>query len=175
MNYKNCRIKSLQDNKNSGTSLAMSSGFFNDLRVAKQEGWDLTSFITVHDSNTCDFPADKLWDIRKFYDHNFTDFCYEMTGIQLLFDILIGASYQDACEAKSIDDNTVELTGNARSHLMIIQKLNECPDLRYEIDMRIEDIVPDYELNCTKRFIKESGCSFVMDNSKYSIKYKRLK
>ena len=31
-----------------GTSLAMSSGFFNDLRVAKQEGWDLTSFITVH-------------------------------------------------------------------------------------------------------------------------------
>ena len=32
-----------------------------------------------------------------------------MTGIQLLFDILIGASYQDACEAKSIDDNTVEL------------------------------------------------------------------
>ena len=58
---------------------------------------------------------------------------------------------------------------------MIIQKLNECPDLKYEIDMRIEDIVPDYELNCTKRFIKESGCSFVMDNSKYSIKYKRLK
>jgi len=48
MNYKNCKIKSLQDNKISGTSLAMSSGFFNDLRVAKQEGWDLTSFITVH-------------------------------------------------------------------------------------------------------------------------------
>ena len=31
-----------------GTSLAMSSGFYNDLRVAKREGWDLTSFITVH-------------------------------------------------------------------------------------------------------------------------------
>lgn len=97
-----------------------------------------------------------------------------MTGIQLLFDILIGASYQDACEAKSIDDNTVELTGNARSHLMIIQKLNECPGLKYTIDMNIDDIVSDFETNCTKRFIKESGCSFVMDNSKYSIKYTRL-
>ena len=31
-----------------GTSTAMSSGFFNDLRVAKEEGWNLTSFITVH-------------------------------------------------------------------------------------------------------------------------------
>ena len=31
-----------------GTSTAMSSGFFNDLRVAKENSWDLTSFITVH-------------------------------------------------------------------------------------------------------------------------------
>ena len=48
MNYKNLEIKSFRDNKTLGTSLAMSSGFFNDLRLAKQEGWDLTSFITVH-------------------------------------------------------------------------------------------------------------------------------
>lgn len=32
-----------------GTSTAMSSGFFNDIRVAKQEGWALTSFVTVHE------------------------------------------------------------------------------------------------------------------------------
>lgn len=158
-----------------GTSTAMSSGFFNDLRVAKEEGWDLTSFITVHDSNTCDFPADKLWDIRKFYDHNFTDFCYDKTGIKLLFDILIGATYQDACEAKMIDDDTIELTGTGRSHLMIIQKMNECPGLKYEIDMNIEDIVPKYVENSTDRLIKEQGCSFVMDKSKYTIKYHRFK
>lgn len=158
-----------------GTSTAMSSGFFNDLRVAKQEGWDLTSFITVHDSNTCDFPADKLWDIRKFYDKNFTDFCYDKTGIKLLFDILIGATYQDACEAKMIDDDTIELTGTARSHQMIIQKMNECPNLKYEIDMNIEDIVPKYVENSTDRMIKEQGCSFIMDKSKYTVRYHRLK
>ena len=32
-----------------GTSLAMSSGFNNDLRVAVNQGWNLTSFITVHE------------------------------------------------------------------------------------------------------------------------------
>ena len=85
------RIKRLAVNLpiQGGTSTAMSSGFFNDTRVAKQEGWALTSLLTVHDSNTGSFPAEKLWDIRKFFDKNFTDFCYDMTGIKLLFDILM--------------------------------------------------------------------------------------
>lgn len=159
-----------------GTSCAMASGFFNDIRVAKKEGWTLTSFITVHDSNTCDFEADKLWDMRAFYDKNFTDYCYEMTGIKLLFDILIGVTYQDACEAKQIDKDTVELVGNARSHLMILDELDKCSvrGLKYEISVPRESIIPAYVEDPMDRFMREKGCSMIMDTSKYKIQYKRL-
>ena len=157
-----------------GTSTAMSSGFFKDLRVATQEGWALTSFVTVHDSNTCDFSADKLWGIRSFYDKNFTDFCYEKTGIKLLFDILIGVTYEDACEAKQISDDIVELKGNARSHLMIIEEMNNCPGLKYEINVPLESIVPNYIEDPVQRFVKEKGCSMVMDKSSYTIQYRKL-
>lgn len=156
-----------------GTSAAMSSGFYNDLRVAINEGWNLTSFITVHDSNTCNFPVEKLWDIRSFYDENFTEFCYKMTGIKLLFDILIGATYQDACEAKQIDKDTVELTGNARSIHMILDELNY-KKVNYTCSINPESIVPEYVSNPVERFIKEEGCSFVMDTSDYTIQLKRI-
>lgn len=156
-----------------GTSTAMSSGFFNDLRAAKEEGWNLTSFITVHDSNTCNFPAEKLWEIRKFYDKNFTDFCYKMTGIKLLFDIEIGATYQDSCSASQISDDIVELKGNARSILMIINRLNEA-GVNYQINMCVDDIKPDFVTNSMSRFIQEKGCSYIMDKSKYKVQFKKI-
>lgn len=157
-----------------GTSAAMSSGFYNDLRVASQEGWNLTSFVTVHDSNTCNFPVEKLWELRSFYDENFTEFCYKLTGIKLLFDILIGATYQDACEAKQIDSNTIELTGNARSIHMILDELNY-KNIKYECSIDPNEIIPEIVENPIQRFIKEEGCSFVMDESDYTIQLKKYK
>ena len=158
-----------------GTSTAMASGFFNDLRVAKENGWNLTSFITVHDSNTCNFPAHKLWDIRKFYDTNFTDYCYDLTGIKLLFDLEIGSTYQDSCSMKQLSDDIIEFSGNARSLQMIIERMNEDPLCNYEINLKIEDIIPKYIINPIDRFIREKGCSMVMDISKYSVQFKRLR
>lgn len=158
-----------------GTSSVMASGFFNDLREATKEDWSLTSFITVHDSNTCDFPAHKVWDIRKHYDKNFTDFCYNTCGIKLLFDLEVGNTYQDSCSMKQIDDDTVEFKGNARSILMIIEKMNEDPLCKYEINIPIEDIKPNYIQHPLDRFIREKGCSYVMDTSKYSVQFKRIK
>lgn len=157
-----------------GTSTAMSSGFFNDLRVAKESGWNLTSFITVHDSNTCNLPADKIWEIRKFYDENFTGFCYKMTGINLLFDLEVGANYNDTCSMKTISDDVVEFTGTAESLLQIIDKLNECPGLKYETSIPISDIIPDYVQNSTKRFILDSGCCMRKDLSSYTVQFKKV-
>lgn len=157
-----------------GTSSAMSSGFFNDLRVARQEGWNLTSFITVHDSNTCNLPADKVWEIRKFYDHNFTDFCYDKTGIKLLFDLEVGSTYNDSCSMKSISDDIVEFKGNARSILMIMDRMDECAGLRYETSIPRSEVIPNFITNPMERFIIEKGCSFVMDNSKYVVQFKKL-
>ena len=97
-----------------------------------------------------------------------------MTGIKLLFDVLIGFSYQDACEAKQISDDVVELTGNARSHLMILEQLDHCDGLKYEIDMPRDQIVPKLVDDFMLRFLTEKGTSMIMDRSSYKICYKRL-
>lgn len=153
----------------------MASGFFNDLREAVESGWNLTSFITVHDSNTCNFPAHKIWEIRKFYDENFTDFCYNTCGIKLLFDLEVGSTYHDSCSMKSIDEDTVEFSGNARSLLMIMDRMDEDPLCNYEINVPKESIMPNFVQHPMDRFIKEKGCSFVMDVSKYSVQFRRIK
>lgn len=152
----------------------MSSGFFNDLREALTEGWNLTSFITVHDSNTCNLPADKIWEIRKFYDTNFTDFCYKSTGIKLLFDLEVGSNYNDSCSMKQVSDDIVEFTGNAKSLLQIMDRMNECPNLRYETSIPREQIIPNYIEDPIQRFIMEAGCSMIKDTSKYTVQFKKL-
>ena len=91
-----------------------------------------------------------------------------------MFDILIGVTYEDACEAKQISDDIVELKGNARSHLMIIEEMNNCPGLKYEINVPLESIVPNYIEDPVQRFVKEKGCSMVMDKSSYTIQYRKL-
>ena len=55
--------------------------------MAKKEGFVLEPIIVVHDSNTNYFPVDKLWDIKKFYDKNFTEFCRDACGVPFLFDL----------------------------------------------------------------------------------------
>ncbi len=157
-----------------GTSEAMTSGFFNDIRVAKQQGWAITSFITVHDSNTGSIPCHKLWGIKKYYDKNFTDYCRKYTNIMLLFDLMVGSGYESACEFKQVSDDVVELSGTAHALQMIIDRMNEDSELVYETNIPREEIVPSYVTNPMSRFIKESGCSMVKDESKYTVQFKKL-
>lgn len=97
-----------------------------------------------------------------------------MTGIKLLFDIEIGSTYQDSCSARQISDDIVEMKGNARSLLMMIDRLNEDPNLKYEINMSLDEIKPNFVIDPIDRFIQEKGCSFVMDKSKYTVQFKKL-
>ena len=170
------RIKRLAVNLviQGGTSTAMSSGFFNDIREAKKQGWNLTSLLTVHDSNTSSFLASKLWEVRPFFDWAYTDWCRDVCGITLLFDILIGTSYHDACEMKQISSDVVQLKGNARSHLLILERLDHCDGLRYEIDIPRDQIIPDYINDPMHRFMIDKGVSFFIDKSNYTINYKKL-
>ena len=158
-----------------GTSSAMQAGFFNDLRVANQEGWNLTSYITVHDSNTSCFLAHKVWDIRKHYDENFTGFCKKSTGITLLFDLEVGSNYNDSCSMKQIDEDTVEFKGTSRSINFIIDRMDEDPLCKYEINVPKESIIPKFVQHPIDRFIREKGCSFVMDTTKYTVQFRRIK
>lgn len=153
-----------------GTSVAMTGSFYNVMRQAKKAGFCIKSIITVHDSCTSYIPVEKLWEILGFCKHNFTDWCYEKIGIKLVFDMLVGTTYQDACDMKQIDENTITLSGNAHSILKILDKLDEVPEkVRYHTDIPRDRIIPSYVNDAMERFIKEKGTSLVKDESYYVV------
>ena len=56
------------------------------------------------DSNTNYVPTSKIFEIRKFYDTHFTDYCASFgPKIRLLFDLLAGAAYEAACPLITIE------------------------------------------------------------------------
>jgi len=57
---------------------------------------------------------------------------------------------------------------------MIMDRMDECPGLKYEINMKKEDIIPAFVTDPISRFIQERGCSYVMDKSKYKVQFKKL-
>jgi len=152
----------------------MSSGFYNDFREAAKEGWQLTPILTVHDSNTAFFPADRLWGLWEFYEKNFTEFVYNNTGMTLLFDLMIGVTYHDVASLKVINKDILELTGNARSLQMIIQSMRECQGLLFEINVPEESIIPQYTENPMTRFIAEKACCLIRDTSNYTVQFRKL-
>lgn len=170
------RIKRLAVNLviQGGTSTAMASGFYSDVREAIKKDWVLTSLLTVHDSNVTSFKISRLWSLKSHFDTNFTEFCYKMTGIKLLFDILVGADYHNTCEVKQISDDVIQLRGSAKSHLLILNQMDHCRGLKYEIDMPRDQIIPDYVESPMLRFLMEKGCSLYLDKSNYTINYKKL-
>lgn len=159
-----------------GTSTIMQHGFFNNIRQSIKEGWEmpLQPIITVHDSNTNYVPVDKIFEIRKFYDVNYTDHCATVgPGIRLLFDLLAGCSYDNAKDMKQIDPNTIEFTGDAFSILEIYDKLMACKKIsvscdktRDEIEGSIQFITDPYY-----RFILEGGCNMTKDISNITVRF----
>lgn len=158
-----------------GTSSIMACGFYNNIRKSLEEGWKqpLQPIIVVHDSNTNYIPVEKVFEIRRFYDKNYTDFCATIgPKIRLLFDLLVGYSYEEANELKTIDENTIEFKGSAKSILKLYDKIMNCP-LDVECDTSREDIVGAQKLVSSpyRRFIIEGGCNMSKDLSKIKVRF----
>lgn len=75
---------------------------------------------------------------------------------------------------KQIDDNTVSFTGTAISILQIMDRMDECQGLVYETDIPRDEIIPEFIVDPIQRFIREKGCSFIMDASKYTVQFRKL-
>ena len=160
-----------------GTASIMASGFFNNIRESIQEGWKdpLQPIIVVHDSNTNYVPVSKIFEIRKFYDTYYTDFCAGFgPKIKLLFDLLAGDAYERAMPMKMIDKDTIEFTGNAYSMIKMYDKIMGCKDLKVECNMKREDLIPNFVQNPIDRFIREKGTNIVKDLSSYTVQFKRI-
>lgn len=160
-----------------GTSSIMASGFMNNIRVSIREHWErsLQPIIVVHDSNTNYVPVSKFFEIRKFYDKNYTEYCASNSvGITLLFDLLGGQSYERAVPIKTIDDNTIECTGSAYSLIGIYDKLVNDKEIKVVCNMKREELIPNFVTNPIERFIIEKGTSMIKDLSKYTVQFKKV-
>lgn len=162
-----------------GTSSIMACGFFNNIRQSIKEGWKqpLQPIIVVHDSNTNIIPVSKIFEIRKFYDKNYTEYCAGIgPKIVLLFDLLAGYSYETAKELKTIDQNTIQFSGDAYSLLKIYDKIMACPDLRVECSMTRDEIIGSMQLiqHPIDRFIRENGCNMTKDISNIKVEFKKI-
>ena len=124
------------------------------------------------DSNTNYVPVSKIFEIRKFYDKYYTDYCKSFgPGIALLFDLLAGDAYERAMDMKMIDDNTIEFTGSAYSMLRMYDKIMGCKDMKVECSHSREDLVPNWITDPIDRFIKERGTSIIKDTSSYTVRF----
>lgn len=154
----------------------MASGFFNNIRESIQD-WDipLQPIIVVHDSNTNYVPTKRIFEIRKFYDKYYTDFCASFgPKIKLLFDLLAGDAYEAAMNMKTIDDNTIEFTGSAYSMIRMYNKIMNCKELNVECSVKPEDLVPNWVVDPILRFIMEKGTCLRKDTSSYTVQFRKL-
>lgn len=163
-----------------GTSSIMASGFYNNIRVSKEQGWEqpLQPIIVVHDSNTNYIPVEKIFDMRAFYDKHYTEYCSKIgPGIFLLFDLLAGYSYETAKEMKQIDPDTIEFTGDAYSILKIYDKIMNCKKLNVVCDktrewLEGEQIMIEHPMD---RFIREEGANMTKDISRVTVRFHRIR
>lgn len=128
------------------------------------------------DSNTNYVPVSKIFDIKGFYDQNYTGYCKSFgPKIVLLFDLLSGVSYERAVTLKQVDQDTIEYSGNAYSLLGLYDRLMGCRDLVIECDTKREDLIPNLVTDPIDRFIRENGTCIVKDISEYTIKFHRVR
>ena len=164
-----------------GTSSIMACGFFNNIRVSEEQGWKtpLQPIIVVHDSNTNYVPVEKIFDMREYYNKNYTAFCAGINppGIFLLFDLLAGYSYELAAPLKQIDPDTIEFSGSAMSLVKIYDKLMRCENIKVECDTERDQILSQVNLvdDPYYRFILEGGCNMTKDLSNLTIRFHRVK
>ena len=104
----------------------------------------------------------------------FVSAVYKKSQMTLLFDLMIGVTYNDVALLKAIDSNTVELTGTARALKMIANSMDECPGLVYETDVPVMELQENYITHPVDRFIREKGCSMVLDKSEFTVRFHKL-
>ena len=100
--------------------------------------------------------------------------------------LLIGSNYEDAVGFNQLDDITISMSGNGKSILQILDKLDNESNIKYKI-ISVKDKNSKIDLNPIKesivmntidnpieRFIRENGTNIFMDLSKYEVVLEKL-
>ena len=160
----------------SASALTLAAGFYNNIIQGRLGGTWLVPIIVVHDSNTNYFPIDRLFDLRSQYDTNFTGYCSDPRRVDspFLFDLLIGPAYQSAAEVKHLAPDLIEMKASAHVINGVLRKIDTESSLIVETDIPRDQIVSHYVTDRTERFLKEGGCSMVMDTSEYKVQFRKI-
>lgn len=111
--------------------------------------------MNITDSNTNYVPAGFTPWLRPFYDENFTEYSRNLTGIPFLYDIFIGANYNDCSQLNFIELGKVKVSGSNSSLEAMLRKFDEA-GVEYVIDKDRRDLIPQYVKNPIERFIRDS-------------------
>ena len=152
-----------------GSAITLAAGFWNNIRVARQHGIVMSPLIVVHDSNTNYVPAGFMPHLRAFYDENFTKFTREFTGVPFLYDLFVGANYNDCCLLNTINEHKISIGGSNSDILKILGKLDDAR-VDYAINIDRRDLIPEYVENPIERFIRDSiNTNIEMDISENNV------
>lgn len=154
------------------SAITLAAGFWNNIRVAKKYGIIMQPIICVHDSNTNQVPAGFMPYLRPFYDENFTGFTRGFTGVPFLYDLFIGANYNDCCLMEQLAVDTVKLSGSNSDLNKILFKLDQA-GVEYQLNKDRRDLIPEYVTNPIERFIRDSvNTNIEMDISENNVEIK---
>lgn len=157
------------------SAIALANGFNHVVERSREVGIPMTNIIVVHDSSENLFGVDYVFDIKKYYEREFMDYCKGLYGIEFKFDLMVsGSGYEGFVELKDIEPGVIEISGSGKDIQSFLKKLDTESSLKYETDVLKEDIIPNYMTDAMERFISEHGCCMIKDTSYYSVKLTKL-
>lgn len=157
------------------SAIALANGFNHVVERAREIGIPMTNIIVVHDSSENLFGVDHVFEIKKYYEKEFMQYCYELYGIEFKFDLMVsGSGYEGFVELKDLGPGEIEISGSGKDIQSFLRKIDTESSLQVETDVPRESIVPAFMTDAIDRFISERGCCMTKDTSFYNVKLKKL-
>lgn len=157
------------------SAIALANGFNHVVEKAREVGIPMTNIIVVHDSSENLFGVDYVFDIKKYYEKEFMEYCYELYGIEFKFDLMVsGSGYEGFVELKDIEPGVIEISGSAMNINSFLNKIDNESNLKVETSIPRGEIIPCYMNDAIDRFVSERGCCWIKDTSFYTVQLKKL-
>ena len=157
------------------SAIALANGFNHVVERSREVGIPMTNIIVVHDSSENLFSVDHVFDIKKYYEKEFMDYCCDLYGIEFKFDLMVsGSGYEGFVELKDAGPGQIEICGSGSNIQSFLRKIDEESNLQVATDIPREDIKPLMMTDAIERFISEHGCCMIKDTSYYNVKLTKL-
>lgn len=152
------------------SAIALANGFNHVVERAREVGIPMTNIIVVHDSSENLFSVNHVFDIKKYYEKEFMEYCYGLYGIEFKFDLMVsGSGYEGFVELKDAGPGQIEICGSGSNIQSFLNKIDNESNLKISTNIPREDIKPLMMTDAIERFVSERGCCMIKDTSFYNV------